>query len=283
MKSIKVLIFAFSFFLYFSCKKSNETPIPDKDPNTEITPIGNGQPGIVNSSAIASWDALSASEKIKIKSRNTLFVHASVGTDLEDGAETNGFKFEFYDSKTLNDGLNGTDWKSIGDISNSEGLKKIAGFKAEVLKQKSKLQIAIFKFGYADINDGNLEEMKSAYKQMIDELRVAKIRFVHITPPLITITTADDGNAAKMKMGIWMKETFKAKDVIFDLQEIESDNGNCNLNGVWTICPKYRSTANCSSKSQGIDSPEGQGHICEKEAVRISKAFLYGIYRVGAP
>jgi hypothetical protein len=281
MKSIKIIILSILFFLHFSCKKSSETLGPDMGTETEKTPIGNGQPGVVSSSAIANWEALSSAEKNKMKGWNTLFVHASVGTDLEDGAETNGFKFEFYDAKTLNIGLNGTDWKSIGDISNSEGLKKIAGFKTECLKQKDKLKIAIFKYGYADINDANLEEMKVAYKSMIDELRAAKIRFVHITPPLITITTQDDGNAAKMKMATWMKDTFKNQDVIFDLQEIESDNGACNLNGVWTICPKYRSTATCASKSQGIDSPEGQGHICEKEAVRISKAFLMSIYNVG--
>jgi hypothetical protein len=104
---------------------------------------------------------------------------------------------------------------------------------------------------------------------------------VHITPPLVYITTKDDGNAAKMKIAQWMKDTFKDKDSIFDLQEVESDNGACNLNGVWTICNKYRSTASCPSKGQGIDAPEGQGHLCESAATRISKAFLYSIYQIG--
>jgi len=247
----------------------------------ENVPIGTGQPGTVGISGIESWNKLSQIEKNKINGWNSLFVHASVGTDLEDGAESNGFKFNFYDGKTLSNGLNGTDWKSIGDISNSEGAKKIAAFKAEAIKQKSKLQIVIFKFGYADINDDNLEEMKTLYKQMIDELRTAKFRFVHITPPLVYIVTKDDGNAAKMKMAQWMKDNFRDKDIIFDLQEIESDNGACKLGSVWTICGKYRSTAQCPSKGQGIDAPEGQGHLCEKEATRISKAFLMSIYNAG--
>jgi hypothetical protein len=275
------IILAIGILAALSCNKT-ETKPSSNNPDTVLPgSLGAGQPGVVGSAGIASWDALASSEKNKIKSWNSLFVHASVGTDLEDGAEANGYKFEYYDAKTLNQGLNGTDWKSIGDISNSEGLKKIAGFKAEALKQKDKLHIAIFKFGYADINDTNLEAMKTAYKAMIDELRAAKLRFVHITPPLITITSQDDGNAAKTKMGSWMKDTFRSQDVVFDLQEIESNNGSCNLAGVWTLCPQYRSTASCSSKSQGIDSPEGQGHLCEKEATRISKAFLMSIYNVG--
>ncbi len=78
-----------------------------------------------------------------------------------------------------------------------------------------------------------------------------------------------------------MKETFKDKDSIFDLEEIETNNGACKLGSIWRICDEYRSTANCPSKSQGIDAPEGQGHLCEKAATRISKAFLYSIYQAG--
>ncbi len=257
---------------------------------TEPTPggmatLGNGQPGIVGIAGISAWDNLSTTEKARTKSWNSLFVHASVGGDLEDGSQNNGVKFEFYDGNTLYDGPNGADWNSINNgtnISNGEPEKKMAAFKREAIEQKAKLQIALFKFGYADITDANIETVKVAYKQMIDELRAAGIqRFVHITPPLIYIVTKDDGNAAKMKVGQWMKDTFKTQDVVFDLQEIESDNGACKLGTVWTLCDKYRSTANCASKGQGIDAPEGQGHLCEREANRISKAFLMALYNAG--
>ena len=171
------------------------------DPNGSITnsPLGKGQAGIVGTAGIAEWDKLPTSEKNKVKGWNSLFVHASVGGDLEDGAENNGFKFDFYDGNKLNDGLNGADWNSINNgnnISNGEPEKKIAAFKREVLEQKSKLQIAIFKFGYADINEANLESVKASYKQMIDDIIAAGIRSVHITPPLIYIVTKVDGNAA---------------------------------------------------------------------------------------
>lgn len=257
----------------------------DPNPGGSAT-LGNGQPGVVGISGISAWDNLSATEKGRVKGWNSLFVHASVGGDLEDGSQNNGFKFEFYDGDKLNDGPNGADWNSINNgnnISNGEPDKKMAAFKREAIEQKAKLQIAIFKFGYADITDSNVETVKTAYKQMIDELRAAGIkRFVHITPPLIYIVTKDDGNAAKMKVGQWMKDTFKAQDVVFDLQEIESDNGACKLGTAWTICDKYRSTASCPSKGQGIDAPEGQGHLCETAATRISKAFLYAIYNAGS-
>ncbi len=266
-----------------NCSKSEDAIPVAVIPKTEdpiVIAIGN----VVTTSGIATWDKLAVAEKEKVKTYNTLFIHASVGGDLEDGCQNNDFKFNFYDGNFLYDGINGADWNSINDgnnISNGEPEKKIEAFKREALQQKAKLKIAIFKFGYADITDTNLESVKVVYKQMIDELRAAGLKFVHITPPLVYIKTKDDGNEAKMKMATWMKSTFKDKDVIFDLQEIESDNGACNLNGVWTICDKYRSTDSCPSKGQGVDAPEGQGHICEKEATRISKAFLLSIYNAG--
>lgn len=278
--------------LLMGCPKSDPDPDnsgntndPTPDPNGPVTnaPLGKGQAGVVGTAGIAEWDKLSATEKTKVKGWNSLFVHASVGGDLEDGSQNNGFKFEFYDGTKLNDGMNGADWNSINNgnnISNGEPEKKIAAFKREALEQKGKLQIAIFKFGYADITDANLEATKTQYKAMIDELRTAGLRFVHITPPLIYIVTKDDGNEAKMKMATWMKSTF-TQDVIFDIQACESRDGACKLGNVWRICDDVRSTSGCPSKGQGVDSAEGQGHLCEKAATNISKAFLMSIYNVG--
>jgi len=283
----KLLVSILLMPLLMGCPKSdpdpdNATNNPTPDPNGAITnaPLGKGQAGVVGTAGIAEWDKLSTTEKNKVKGWNSLFVHASVGGDLEDGTENNGFKFDFYDGTTLKDGMNGSDWKTLGDISNGEGVKKMAAFKTEVLKQKAKLQIAIFAFGYADITDSNLEEMKTQYKAMIDAIRAAGVRPLHITPPLIYITGKDDGNEAKMKMATWMKSTF-SQDVIFDLQACETKDGACKLGNVWRICDDVRSTSGCPSKGQGVDSPEGQGHLCEKAATNISRAFLMSIYNAG--
>jgi hypothetical protein len=277
-------IIAFALLIgFFSCSKSDNEPDPagtGKDPDPVITTPGKGEAGVVGTEGIEAWEKLSTSEKDRIKGWNTIFMHQSVGADLEDGASANGFRFEYFDLTEKPDkGLSG----NVFGASNGMPMEKIAEFKKNVLAHKSIVKIAIFKFGYADIRDDNIEEVKMAYKQMIDDLRaqVPGLRFVHVTPPLIYITTKDEGNAAKMKIAQWMKDTFRDKDVIFDLEQIESNNGSCKLGAVWRICDEYRSTAACPSKGQGVDAPEGQGHLCEKAATRISKAFLLSIYNCG--
>lgn len=286
MKTILKLLFSLflTTILIFGCQKTDESSDDNIDPNTNNlggnTAIGKGEAGVIGIAGIDAWDKLSMTEKDRIKSWNTIFMHQSVGGDLEDGANNNGFKFEYFDlNEKPNKGLSG----NVFSASNGNPIEKITEFKQNALAHKSIIKIAIFKFGYADINDGNLEQVKTAYKQLVDDLRsqISGLRFVHITPPLIYFVTKDDGNAAKMKMATWIKETFKTQDSIFDLQEVESDNGNCKLGSVWTICDKYRSTEKCPSKSQGVDAPEGQGHLCESAANRISKAFLYSIYQAG--
>jgi hypothetical protein len=282
MKNSNNTLLLFVAILLTFCTKN-----ADIDPNTTTGgttnlptgTIGKGQPGVVGISGIDAWDKLATTEKSRVKDWNAIFMHQSVGGDLEDGANNNGIKFEYFDLNEKPKGLSG----NVFSVSNGDPIGKIAEFKKNALAHKTILKIAIFKFGYADITDGNIEQVKTAYKDLIDDLRtqISDIKFVHITPPLVYITTKDDGNAAKMKIAQWMKDTFKDKDSIFDLQEVESDNGACNLNGVWTICNKYRSTASCPSKNQGIDAPEGQGHLCESAATRISKAFLYSIYQIG--
>jgi hypothetical protein len=282
MNTYRNILLLFVAIAFTFCSKNS-----DIDPNVgtggttnpSTGTIGKGQPGVVGIAGIDAWDKLAATEKSKVKDWNTIFMHQSVGGDLEDGANNNGIKFEYFDLNEKPKGLSG----NVFSVSNGDPIGKIAEFKKNALAHKATLKIAIFKFGYADITDGNIEQVKTAYKGLIDDLRsqITDVKFVHITPPLVYITTKDDGNAAKMKIAQWMRDTFRDKDSIFDLQEVESDNGACNLNGVWTICNKYRSTASCPSKSQGIDAPEGQGHLCESAATRISKAFLYSIYQIG--
>ncbi len=74
---------------------------PQPDPGT--TNLGNGQPGVVGLDGIDAWDKLASSEKERIKSWNTLFLHQSVGQDLEEGAKANGVSFEYFGSKDVVD------------------------------------------------------------------------------------------------------------------------------------------------------------------------------------
>ncbi|PRY35920.1 hypothetical protein CLV58_11348 [Spirosoma oryzae] len=281
---MKKLLF---LLLLAGCSPGVDSPDnPQPDPGT--TNLGNGQPGVVGLDGIDAWDKLASSEKERIKSWNTLFLHQSVGQDLEEGAKANGITFDYFGSKDVVDkgsqgkGLRGGIFVDVGGISNGNPADKMRVFKEAALRSKTTLRIAIFKFGYADILDANRDGVKTAYKTFVDELRqqIPGLRFVHVTPPLVYATTADEGNAAKASVGQWMRDTFKNTDVIFDLQSLETNNGACQQNTVPRICPDNRASITDPSEVNGVDS-DGQGHLGKKAAQRISKAFLYAIYQAG--
>lgn len=234
---------------------------------------------LVGGAGIAAWDALAPSERNRVTSWNSLFIHQSVGQDMEDGTASNGFKAEYFapgmliTTTNLYGGL-------FDGISNGDPIAKFSYFRTNALANKANLRLAIFKFGYADIESGTLGSVQAGYKAMVDELKSNGIRVMHVTPPLIFDTNY---NTPKMQMRSWMQTTFP-DDVIFDLQDIESRRdavgARCEQNGVWQICSDIRSTPACPSRGQGIDTV-GQGHLCLSAATKISKAFLYALYLAG--
>lgn len=255
-----------------ACNKNDDNPNP--------TPVLPATPGVVSIEGIAAWDALPQAEKDKVTSWNTLFLHQSVGTDLEDGSDENGYAFNYYGpDQQLSSGLSGGIFVDVSPgLANGNPMEKLAVFKANALKHKGSLKIAIMKFGYADVRETDLPAVEAEYQKTVEAIKAAGIRVLHITPPLVYST---DENPAKMKMRTWMLETFK-QDIIFDFQDMESQtNGSrCQVNNTWQICQANRSTASCPSKGQGVDG-DGAGHLCQAAAVRISKAFLYAIYQAG--
>ena len=268
-----------------ACSKNDNTEDPDdnnnENPNTEF---GNGVPGTVGTNGVAAWDAVSSSEKSRIKGWNTLFLHQSVGQDLEEGCKANGFGWEYYgNGDKINKGLMGGIFVDVGGIANGDPYEKIRVFREQILNSKDVVKIGVFKFGYADIDDGNYLQVQTAYKVMVDELKskVSGFRMLHVTPPLVYSVESYDGNAARMKVGQWMKTTFGAKDVIFDLQALESNDGVCQQGGVWRICPENRNSASDPSDVNGVDSSDGQGHIGKKAGQRIAKSLLMSIYNCG--
>lgn len=278
------LIFALLLAL-LGCAKSPDdgnTPTPTA-PITTPTGLGKGQPGTVGLAGIDAWDKLATAEKDRINGWRVLFLHQSVGQDLEEGSRANGYRFTYYgpDGK-LSDGLNGGIFVDVGGIANGNPADKIRVFNDHALRNKATLQIAVFKFGYADIRDDNREAVKTAYKAFIDALRaqIPGLRFVHITPPLVYDTSADGGNAAKLTVGQWMKTTFGPTDVIFDLQAIETNENACQQGGVARICQDNRASATDPSEVNGVDS-DGQGHLGKRASQRISKALLLSIYQAG--
>jgi len=212
-----------------------------------------------------------------VKSVPTLYLHQSVGQDLEDGAEANGFKFEYFgpQSTTLASGLNGGIFTDVGDVPNGEPLKKMDVLRRSLKVTKNTAKVVSFSFGYADVRSEDLTKVETEYQKLVGDIKATGARFVHITPPLV-FSVAE--NPAKQQMRDFMLKTFK-DDIIFDLQDIEStDSGKrCEEGGVWRICPAHRSTASCPSKSQGIDG-DGAGHLCERKAKDIAKGLLYAFY-----
>jgi hypothetical protein len=269
MKTVhRILQLSFFLLLMSACKKDNPKTID----NIPVVP------GVVGFEGMAAFNNLSATEKDRIKSWNTLFVHQSVGGDLEGGCNDNGYGFDYIEASgtMVQTGLYG----GLFSSSNGNPLGKIAEFKNRVALNPGKIRVVCFKFGYADIEDATLTDVQNAYKQMVDDFRAKGIRVLHITPPLVYDVSY---NSPKMQMRTWMLQTF-TNDMIFDLQDIESRNLNdgtrCEQSGVWQICSTNRSTAACPSAEQGIDTPQ-QGHLCSVAATKISKAFLYAIYKAG--
>ncbi len=279
----QVAIFA-AILLAMSCSKSDKTEDPDDNPDNPTTELGKGIPGTIGTNGIAAWDAVSTAEKSRIKGWNTLFLHQSVGQDLEEGCKANGFAWEYYgNGDKINKGLMGGIFVDVGGIANGDPYEKIRVFREQMLNSKDVVKIGVFKFGYADIDDSNVTQVQNAYKAMVDELKskISGFRMLHITPPLVYSVESYDGNAARMKVGQWMKTTFAATDVIFDLQALESNDGVCQQGGVWRICPENRNSAADPSDVNGVDSSDGQGHIGKKAGQRIAKALLMSIYNCG--
>jgi len=240
-----------------------------------------GQPGVVGIEGIDAWDALDAAEKTRVTTVQSFFLHQSVGGDLEDGAQAVGFRFGYADSSSTNldPGLNGGTFFS----SNGNPSGKIAEFRSIALANLATVKVAIMKFGYADILEDTVADVQTAYQTAVSDIKAQGIRVLHVTPPFVYDAPAE--NAPKMQMRAWMMVTFP-DDVIFDLEDVESldptTGTRCEREGSWEICDSVRSTVGCQSQNQGIDSAQGQGHLCfDPHAQRFAKAFLYAIYLAG--
>lgn len=235
---------------------------------------------MVGEAGVAAWDALPPAEKEKVRSFGTLFLHQSVGQDLEDGAEAAGFKFTYYGpDHAASSGLHGGIFVDVKPgLANGNPAEKLAVFRDAAVRNKASFRVASMKLGYADVREADRVQVQAQYAQTVAEVRKAGLRVLHVTPPLV-FDPAE--NPPKIAMRTWMIATFPS-DVIFDLQDLESQSGGtrCEVGGTWRICPQNRSTASCPSKSQGVDG-DGAGHLCEKAAGRIAKAFLYAIHRAG--
>ena len=155
----------------------------------------------------------------------SIFLHQSVGQDLEDGAEGSGFKFEYIDSSatSVSRGLNG----GLFSTSNGDPRGKVREWRKLALAVAPQLQVAIMKIGYADVVADTLATAQAEYQKAVADIKAAGVRVLHITPPLVY--NAPGENSPKMLMRQWMISTFSALaggDVVFDLADLESLDPN---------------------------------------------------------
>lgn len=248
--------------------KPSAAPAPAPSPSS-VAAAGK----VIGEAGIAAWDALGAAEKAKLRSTPLVYLHQSVGQDLEDGAEALGMKLEYYGKDAAHPASpSGGLFNDVGPIDNGKPLEKLALVEAIAKRHQGKLKVLAFSFGYADVRDADLARVEAEYARVAAAVKKTGAVMVHVTPPLVYDVAE---NPPKMKMRAWMLSTF-AGDPIFDLQDLESREGGarCEQGGVWRICPSVRSTAGCPSKGQGVDN-DGQGHLCEKKAAVLAKAMLY--------
>lgn len=254
------------------------SPPPASPLAPRATPGGGA---VVGLPGLAAWGALSAAERDRVKRAPILYLHQSVGQDLEDGCEANGFKFEYFgpESRTLVNGPNGGIFTDVGNVPNGEPFKKFDVVRRSLKVTGGAAKIVSFSFGYADVRDEDLAKVQTEYARLVRDVKAQGARFVHITPPLV-YSVAE--NPPKQRLRAYMLATFK-DDVIFDLQDVESLDGGkrCEQGGVWRICQANRSTPACASKGQGIDG-DGAGHLCERKARELAKGLLYAFYLAGA-
>ena len=255
---------------------------PDASHATDATVTGDagGATRVIGYDGIARWDALASAERAKVGVFRSAFLHKSVGQDLEDGINANGFATDYItsDATITAPGISG----GLFTTNNGDGVGKIAEWRGMALRNGStRLRVAIMKFGYAEVT-GDLAPIEAAYASAVQAVQAAGMRVVHVTPPLIFNDPADD--AFKMQLRTWMLGAFP-NDVIFDLMDVESTDPTtgrrCERGGSWEICDNVRSTSTCASLGQGVDAPSGQGHLCATQAERIAKAFLMAIYEAG--
>ena len=252
--------------------------IPGPDGSTPVPTDGGTAANVVGVGGIAAWAALPANEKAKVGTVPSLFLHQSVGQDLEDGCEANGQNYRTY-TTTVGAGLNGQIFRQFG-VDNGNPTQKTARWQTESTKAgNAALAVSIMKYGYADVTPALLATAKTAYMNAVTAIKAAGKKVVHVTPPLV-FDTAE--NPAKMQLREWMLTTFP-QDVVYDIQDIESrvpaTGARCEVGGVWRICQEVRSTRTCLSPQSGPNGDDdSQGHICPTQGTRIAPSFLYAIY-----
>lgn len=229
-------------------------------------PLGTGH-GVVGPDGVAAFDTMPAEAKKALRGARVFFGHQSVGGNIIEGASALGYSFSSVSASS------DFAMPKLGEApvaENHDPHRKISSFSELLLGAKIGLRadVAGFKLCYVDFGDvGKLAGLREKYVATMVAIKkeYPALRLFHVTPPLTTKSAAE--NRARLGFGTWLKSTYAAKDVVFDLAAVESTKEGgfaCDEDGIAALCPEYASD---------------EGHLGKQGAQRAAKAFLYALAR----
>ncbi len=227
--------------------------------------------GVVGVDGVAAFDALDEATRSTARSARVLFGHQSVGVNILSGAAELGFR-----SRTVARAadLAAPGWGEAEIAENHHPVKKVASFDALVVGQElgSRADVVGMKLCWVDFYEPEKTiGLTEVYSAEVDRIRAKypKLSIFHVTPPLATKEPKE--NADRVAFGKWLLTTYGTRDVVLDLQAVEStapDGRACSVGGVPALCAAYA---------------EDDGHLNREGSVRAAKAFIVAIARaIGA-
>ncbi|HTJ84779.1 MAG TPA: hypothetical protein VL400_23835 [Polyangiaceae bacterium] len=235
-------------------------------------PSGSGSArsrGVVGAEAVAAFDTMSDFDKSRVKHARIFFGHQSVGANILDGARSLGFP-----SRPIT-GTHDFDAPALGEaplLENHEPLRKVKSFDAFVSTFGDRVDAVGMKLCWVDFYEPEkLVGLREAYAAEVDSLRkrYPKVAVFHVTPPLATKEPVENGD--RVAFGRWLISTYAQKDVVFDLEAVESMSSAgmpCVSRGVPALCTEYAAD---------------DGHLNAVGAQRAAKAFIVALGRAVTP
>jgi hypothetical protein len=221
--------------------------------------------GVVGPEGVASFDRLDEASRSRLNSLKVLFGHQSVGQNMIDGAKALGFPFKSVKGEVdFAAPVRGEAYVE----ENHDPHRKVKSF-AALIEGKgigARADVAGFKLCYVDFYEAaKLSGLRDAYQKQIEAIRAAhpKLRLFHVTPPLTTKEAPE--NKVRVEFGDWLKKTFSQREVVYDLQSVEStkaDGVQCLTGGTRSLCPEYAAD---------------EGHLNAEGQKRAAKGLLYAI------
>lgn len=178
--------------------------------------------------AAAPSGSLTAADLTAVKSKRILFGHQSVGANMIDGIPTLYSSYGVSSPRIIGDlsqipSSTGGFFAEFYVGSNYDPVGKMADFNATVRQYSTKLDIALMKLCFVDIDSGtNAQQLFNSYKATMDGLvrDFPNIKFVYTTAAL---DDYDTGAAiVREQYNSLIRQAYGSTGRVFDLAKVES-------------------------------------------------------------